>query len=142
MGAEFSNEISEILFLGLRNGLFYDMLLEDTKVNLYRMTKARFITMDNMEMMENENIIILTDEDGVDVEFEFCASIEYQGDEYVVLLPTDDDDGEVVILQVMEDENADEDDEATYVGVDDEEVLQAVFEIFKEQAGDEFDFEE
>ena len=98
--------------------------------------------MSDMEMMENENIIVLTDEDGVDVEFEFCASIEYQGDEYVVLLPTDDDDGEVVILQVMEDENADEDDEATYVGVDDEEVLQAVFEIFKEQAGDEFDFEE
>ncbi|MBQ7826563.1 MAG: DUF1292 domain-containing protein [Clostridia bacterium] len=92
--------------------------------------------------MENDNIIVLTDEDGVDVEFEFCASIEYQGNEYVVLLPTDDDDGEVVILQVMEDADADEDDEATYVGVDDEEVLQAVFEIFKEQAGDEFDFED
>jgi len=98
--------------------------------------------MDNMEMMENENIIVLTDEDGVDVEFEFCASIEYQGSEYVVLLPTEDDDGEVVILQVLESENADEDDEATYVGVDDEDVLQAVFDLFKEQAGDEFDFEE
>lgn len=96
--------------------------------------------MDDMEMMENDNIIVLTDEDGMDVEFEFCASIEYEGNEYVVLLPTDDDDGEVVILQVMED--ADEDDEATYVGVDDEEVLQAVFDLFKEQAGDEFDFEE
>lgn len=91
--------------------------------------------------MENENIIVLTDEDGVDVEFEFCASIEYEGNEYVVLLPTDDDDGEVVILQVMEGENAD-DDEATYVGVEDEEVLQNVFELFKEQAGDEFDFDE
>ena len=98
--------------------------------------------MEDMEMMENDNIIVLTDEDGVDVEFEFCASIEYQGNEYVVLLPTDDDDGEVVILQVMEDADADEDDEATYVGVDDEEVLQAVCEIFKEQAGDEFDFED
>ena len=98
--------------------------------------------MANMEMMENENIIVLTDEDGVDVEFEFCASIEYQGNEYVVLLPTEDDDGEVVILQVLESEDADEDDEATYVGVDDEDVLQAVFDLFKEQAGDEFDFEE
>ena len=96
---------------------------------------------ENMEL-ENENIIVLTDEDGVDVEFEFCASIEYEGDEYVVLLPTDDDDGEVVILQVMEGENAEEDDEVTYVGVDDEDVLQAVFELFKEQAGDDFDFDE
>jgi len=92
--------------------------------------------------MENENIIVLTDEDGVDVEFEFCASVMYEGNEYVVLLPVEDDDGEVVILQVLEDENADEDDEATYVGVEDENVLQAVFDLFKEQAGDEFDFEE
>ena len=98
--------------------------------------------MSDMEMMENENIIVLTDEDGVDVEFEFCASVMYEGNEYVVLLPTEDEDGEVVILQVLEDENADEDDEATYVGVDDEAVLQAVFDLFKEQAGDEFDFEE
>ena len=98
--------------------------------------------MSDMEMMENENILVLTDEDGVDVEFEFCASVMYEGNEYVVLLPTEDDDGEVVILQVLEDENADEDDEATYVGVEDENVLQAVFDLFKEQAGDEFDFEE
>lgn len=98
--------------------------------------------MDDMEMMENENIIVLTDEDGVDVEFEFCASVEYQGEEYVVLLPTDDDDGEVVILKVEEDENAEDSDEAMYVGVDDDDVLQAVFDLFKEQAGEEFDFED
>ena len=114
----------------------------DTRVHLYRMTKVRFLAMNDMEMMENENIIVLTDEDGMDVEFEFCAAIEYEGNEYVVLLPTEDDDGEVVILQVIEDENAAEDDEATYVGVDDDNVLQAVFDLFKEQAGDEFDFEE
>ena len=67
--------------------------------------------MDDMEKMENDNIIVLTDEDGTDVEFEFCASIEYEGNEYVVLLPTDDDDGEVVILQVMEDAESDDEDE-------------------------------
>ena len=36
----------------------------------------------------------------------------------------------------------DDEDEVTYVGVDDEDVLQKVFDIFKEQAGDEFDFDE
>lgn len=36
---------------------------------LYRMTKARVLTMDDMEKMENDNIIVLTDEDGIDVEF-------------------------------------------------------------------------
>ena len=59
-----------------------------------------------------------------------------------MLLPTEEDDGEVVILQVMEDENAEDEDEVTYVGVDDGDVLQAVFDLFKEQAGDEFDFDE
>lgn len=97
--------------------------------------------MDDMEMMENDNIIVLTDEDGIDVEFEFCASVEYEGNEYVVLLPTEEDDGEVVILQVVEDENNPENEEVTYVGVDDDDVLQKVFDLFKEQAGDEFDFE-
>ena len=48
----------------------------------------------------------------------------------------------MVILQVVEDENASDEDEVTYVGVDDDDVLQAVFDLFKEQAGDEFDFEE
>jgi len=90
---------------------------------------------------ENDNIIVLTDEDGTDIEFEFCASIEYEGDEYVVLLPTEEDDAEVVILKVVESENP-EDEDATYVGVDDDAVLEAVFERFKEQAGDEFDFDE
>ena len=99
--------------------------------------------MDDMEKMENENnIIVLTDEDGNEVEFEFCASVMYEGNEYVVLLPTEDDDGEVVILQVMENEETDDEDEVTYVSVDDDDVLQKVFDMFKEQAGDEFDFDE
>ena len=69
--------------------------------------------MDDMEKMENDNIIVLTDEDGTDVEFEFCASIEYEGERSMSLLPTDDDDGEVVILQVMEDAESDDEDEVT-----------------------------
>lgn len=95
---------------------------------------------DNNEFRDEENIIVLTDEDGTDVEFEFCASIEYEGKEYVVLLPTDEDDGEVVILEVIESDDA-ESDEATYVGVDDDNILEAVFQRFKEQAGDEYDFD-
>ena len=51
-----------------------------------------------------------------------------------------DVDTQEMILQVLEAENADEDDEATYVSVEDDDVLQAVFDLFKEQAGDEFDF--
>ncbi len=86
--------------------------------------------------MDNENIIILNDEDGNEVELEFLDLISYRGNDYVVLLPTDDDADEVVILQL---EEADDETES-YISVDDEYTVQAVFEIFKEKAKDTFNF--
>ncbi len=86
--------------------------------------------------MDKENIIILNDEDGNEVELEFLDLISYRGNDYAVLFPTDDDADEVVILQL---EDADDETES-YISVDDEYTLQAVFEIFKEKAKDIFDF--
>lgn len=96
--------------------------------------------MDN-ENEELDNIIVLNDEDGKEVEFEFLDLVELDGEEYVVLLPIEDeeseDEGEVVILKVEDTENEEEE---SYVSVDDEEILNQVFEIFKEKFKDEFDF--
>lgn len=88
---------------------------------------------------ELDNIIILNDEEGKESEFEFLDLIEYEGEEYVVLLPVEesDDAGEVVILKL---EDTESEDEESYVSVDDEEVLNKVFEIFKEKFKDDFNF--
>ena len=86
--------------------------------------------------MENDNIIVLNDDDGNEVEFEFLDLIPYRGKEYVVLLPVSDEADEVVILQL---EEADDETES-YVSVDNELTLQALFEIFKERAKDTFNF--
>ena len=89
---------------------------------------------------ELDNIIVLNDENGKEVNFELLDLVELDGEEYVILLPIDEDDnepGEVVILQV---EDTDSDDEESYVSVEDEEVLNKVFEMFKEKFKDEFDF--
>lgn len=89
----------------------------------------------------DENIIILNDDEGNEVKFEFLDLIKYEDEDYVVLLPVpdeDDEDNEVVILKL---EETDSDDEESYVSVDDEEVLSAVFDIFKEKFKDEFNFE-
>ena len=99
--------------------------------------------MDNIENEEelDDNIIVLSDEDGEEVSFEFLDLVEYDGEEYVVLLPADlseDEDGEVVILR-LEDTDSDAEEES-YVSVEDEEVLNKVFEIFKEKYKDEFNF--
>lgn len=90
---------------------------------------------------ELDNIIVLNDEDGNEVKFEFLDLIELDGEEYIVLLPTeeDDEDGEVVILKV-EDNDDEDSEEESYVSVEDEETLNKVFEIFKEKFKDDFDF--
>jgi len=97
---------------------------------------------ENFNGEELDNIIILNDENGEEVKFEFLDLIEYENEQYVVLLPVleegEEDDGEVVILKVDDtDENSDEE---SYVSVDDEDVLMAVFNIFKDKFKDEFDF--
>ncbi len=97
--------------------------------------------MSNMDE-ERDDIVILVGEDGEEVEFEHIDTIEMNGNEYVVLLPVeeqeDEEVDEVVILKV--DHN--EDGEDSFVTVDDEEELNNVFEEFKTRMEEEYDFEE
>lgn len=89
--------------------------------------------------MDEDSIIILNDESGQEVHFEFLDLIEMDAEEYIVLLPEgqdEDDAGKVLILRV---ETVDDESE-TYVSVEDEIVLGKVFEIFREKYEDEFDF--
>ena len=97
---------------------------------------------ENYEGEDLDNVVILNDEDGNEVRFEFLDLVELEDEEYVVLLPVaeegEEEEGEVVILKV---EDIDEDtDEESYVSVDDDETLNRVFEIFKEKFKDDFDF--
>ena len=83
-------------------------------------------------------IITLEDDLGNEKDFEFLDTVEYQGEEYIVLLPADEEEqNEVMILRV----DSIDDEEESYSGIDDEEVLQAVFDIFKDRYKDDFDFE-
>ena len=96
---------------------------------------------ENMEELD-DNIIILNNENGEEVKFEFLDLVELDNEQYVVLLPVTDEDseeeGEVVILKL---EDSDEDsEEESYTSVDDEETLMKVFNIFKEKFQDDFDF--
>ena len=96
--------------------------------------------------MENENLLpeeevstlTLTDENGVDTTFEYLDCIEYEGKEYLVLMPANEESNEIIILEV---EPVDEDME-NYLAVEDEAVLNAVFAIFKDKYKDVFTFED
>ena len=94
---------------------------------------------ENIELMEEEtSILSLTDENGQEVEFEYLDCIEYQGKEYLVLMPTEELSTEIIILEV---EPVDEENE-NYLSVQDEDTLNAVYEIFKEKYKDVLTFEE
>ena len=93
--------------------------------------------MDQNNMDEMEGIMTLINENGEEVEYEFIDSITYNNAEYVVLLPVDEEDCEAVILAVETDGDME-----NYVAIDDEEVLSAVYDIFKERFADQLDFED
>lgn len=89
----------------------------------------------NIEMdEENDNFITLTDDNGEDVSFEVLDVINYKEREFAVLLPFEDTDDEVVILEIIpsEDEESDE-----FISVDDDALIEEVFAIFLERSEDE-----
>ena len=87
---------------------------------------------------EESSMITLTDEKGQDTEFEYLDCIEYDGKEYLVLIPAQEDADEIVILEI---EPVDEENE-NYISVENEDTLNAVYEIFKDRFKDVLTFAE
>ena len=91
---------------------------------------------DKEEMQEElDNIIVLTDDEGNDVEFEWLDTLEMNGNTYVVVVPSEEEADEVVILKMEV-----EDDEETFVGLEDEAEIDEVFQEFKSRNKEIFDF--
>ena len=99
-----------------------------------------------MEILNNEpeqeqeetEILTLTDENGNDVDFEYLDCLEYQDKESLVLMPADEAETQIVILEVepVDDENE------NYLAVEDEAVLDAVYGMFKDKYKDVLTFED
>ena len=92
----------------------------------------------NLITEEEATIITLTDENGVDMEFEYLDCIEYKGKEYLALLPTDEESNEILLLEIVP---VDEENES-YVSIEDEETLMAVYAILKEHFKGILNFED
>ena len=94
--------------------------------------------MENEELLQEEesSVLTLTDENGEDIEFEYLDCIDYEGKEYLVLMPAEDESNEIVILEVQP---VDEENE-NYIAVESEETLNAVYEIFKDRFKDSLTF--
>ena len=96
-------------------------------------------TMENNNEILNEeeqNILTLTDENGNETAFEYLDVIEYKGEEYLILMP--EESNEIVILEVQP---VDEENE-NYIAVESEDILDAVYGIFKDRYRDILQFED
>ncbi|MBQ9946500.1 MAG: DUF1292 domain-containing protein [Clostridia bacterium] len=91
--------------------------------------------------IEEEEIQIFEfqDEDGNVEKFEFLDIMEFEGKEYAVLLPvTDDEDALMVhILEIVEELDSEYD---TYIGIDDQELVDKIYAAFMEKHKEDFNF--
>ena len=87
------------------------------------------------------NIISITDEDGVEYELEVLSSVEYQGTEYLALIPADADDDaeelEVSILKSVMDGG-----DPLLETVEDEQELETVYDLLMQSMFDDEDFDD
>ncbi len=92
----------------------------------------------NIPEEEEASIIVLEDDLGNEVEFEYLDVIEYEGIEYLYLIPVNEEDGdEVVILKIT----SVDDETEMFEGIEDEELLDTLFVEFKNKWKDQFNFE-
>lgn len=91
-------------------------------------------------MMENTNILTFYDENNEEIELEIIDSFELSEKKYVALATPeaegdDAEDSEVFIMRI-ESESSGED---IFVYIEDEEELDAAFNMFIDRCGEEFD---
>ena len=96
--------------------------------------------MDNFEA----DLLTLTDEDGVEMEFQILDTIEHEGNRYLALLPTEeaddeDENGSYYILREEEDENGGD---PMLAEVEDEDLLDELAAVFEQHFSEMYDDEE
>jgi len=87
-----------------------------------------------------DDFVVLTDEDGVEQEFEHLDTLEHNGTTYMAFIPADmadDEEAEVVILKLL---NEGEDEEVL-ASIEDEAEMEEIFNLFMERM-EEADYEE
>jgi len=81
--------------------------------------------------MSEEDVVILTDEEGKEVRFLHIMTFDFEDSFYVALTPEESVDGiepgEVLLLEIMEDEDGDD----CYVPIEDEAKMDRVWEEFE-----------
>ena len=105
------------------------------------MSETEFDKINNDEDFEEEfSTLSLLDDSGNEVHFEILDEFDYKDESFIVLLPYEESDDDVVILQVISAENDEDSDE--FISIEDESLLYAVFDEFKKRNAEYYDFKD
>ena len=91
------------------------------------------------ETDEVPDVVELTDEDGNTTRFEYITTLDQDGELYIALMPiedeenADDENGYVVFMKIEQDENG----EDYYVSIDDDDLVDALFEKLTQMLDEE-----
>ena len=81
------------------------------------------------------DFITIVDEDGTEYELEVLTTLEYNGAEYLAVIPAGAEDSEDLEVSILK--NVDEDGESILCAIEDEEELQAVYDLIMDQLYEE-----
>ena len=81
------------------------------------------------------DFITIVDEDGTEYELEVLTTIEYNGAEYLAVVPAGADENEDLEVSILK--NVDEDGESILCAVEDEDELQTVYDLIMDQLYEE-----
>ncbi len=93
-------------------------------------------TLDETKVVEEVEIVTLTDEDGKEIEFELIGRLTLDGKDYIALMSQDNDE-EYIILKSEKDENGEE----SFVTIEDDDEFDNVADAFDDEFMAEFDYD-
>jgi uncharacterized protein YrzB (UPF0473 family) len=91
---------------------------------------------------EEDNIVSLVDEDGVESDFEIIGTVDNEGTTYFALVPVEGDGEEYVILKAVHAEGSDPDEFEDLISIDDDDEFDRIADIFDDLLMEEYDYDE
>lgn len=92
----------------------------------------------NNEFEFETESVTLTDEDGVEKNFDIIGSMELDGNTYFALVDAESDEDEYIILKSVMDEN----DEEILITIDDDDEFDKVADAFDNELMSEYDYDQ
>ena len=77
------------------------------------------------------DFITIVDEDGTEFELEVLSTLEYDGNSYLAVIPAGAEDGADLEVSILK--SVDEDGDSILCAIEDEQELQAVYDMFMEE---------